>query len=319
MTQPTHDEPTKLSQEILDALDGVSGRHAGYRPVHAKGAMFTGTFTPAAEAAALTRAPHAARASTPVTVRFSDAAGVPTVPDNDPEGGNPRGLAVRFHLGEHEHTDIVTNTHNGFPVRTGEEFAELLRAIAAAKAGDPSAIGAFLGSHPAAAKYVGEPQPTPKSFATDTYFGVTAFLFTNAAGETAYGRFRILPEGGDAYMTDEEVAAMSPNFLFDELAERVASGPARFDVVVQIAEPGDTVDDATSIWPEERRFVKFGTIALTGAVPADEAEARRLIFDPVPRVDGVDPSGDPLTEARSGVYLLSGRRRRADDAQTASA
>jgi catalase len=38
---------------------------------------------------------------------------------------------------------------------------------------------------------------------------------------------------------------------------------------------------------------------------------RKMIFDPVPRVDGIDPAGDPLTEVRSEIYLLSGRRRRA--------
>jgi hypothetical protein len=29
------------------------------------------------------------------------------------------------------------------------------------------------------------------------------------------------------------------------------------------------------------------------------------------RVEGIDSSGDPLTEVRSDIYLLSGRRRRA--------
>jgi catalase len=40
-------------------------------------------------------------------------------------------------------------------------------------------------------------------------------------------------------------------------------------------------------------------------------ERRKIIFDPVPRVDGIDPSGDPLTQVRADLYLLSGRRRRA--------
>ena len=40
-------------------------------------------------------------------------------------------------------------------------------------------------------------------------------------------------------------------------------------------------------------------------------ERRKIIFDPVPRVDGIDPAGDPLTEVRSEISLLSGRRRRA--------
>src|SRR5258708_28918451 len=150
MPVPAHDEPTNLSHELVAAIDGVFGVHPGHRPVHAKGVMFSGVFAPSADAASLTRAPHARQSSTPVTVRFSDATGIPAIPDNDPNA-SPRGIAIRFHLGEHVHTDIVAHSHNGFPVRTGEEFAELLRAIGAAKSAtpDPAALQAFLGSHPA--------------------------------------------------------------------------------------------------------------------------------------------------------------------------
>jgi hypothetical protein len=123
-----------LAQQLLDALDALSGLHPGFRPAHAKGLMCAGLFTPSPEAAHLTRAPHASRPSTPVTVRYSNSTGVPTIPDNDPARSGPRGIAVRFHLAEHAHTDIVGHSTNGFPVRTGEEFVEFLRAAAAAGA-----------------------------------------------------------------------------------------------------------------------------------------------------------------------------------------
>ena len=58
-----------LAQQLLDAFDALSGVHPGFRPAHAKGLMCSGTFTPSPEAAKLTRAPHASRPSTPVTVR----------------------------------------------------------------------------------------------------------------------------------------------------------------------------------------------------------------------------------------------------------
>jgi hypothetical protein len=113
-----------LAEQLLDALDELSGLHPGHRPAHAKGLMCSGTFTPSPEAQKLTRAPHASQPSTPVTVRYSDSTGVPTIPDNDPQRSGPRGIAVRFHLAEHIHTDIVAHSTNGFPVRTGEEFLE---------------------------------------------------------------------------------------------------------------------------------------------------------------------------------------------------
>src|SRR5262245_2665645 len=142
-----------LSEQLLDALDTLSGLHPGFRPAHAKGLMCSGTFTPSPESAKLTRAPHAKRPSTPVTVRYSNSAGVPTIPDNDPQRSGPRGIAVRFHLADHVHTDIVGHSTNGFPVRTGEEFLEFLRAAAAFGAGKPEALQGFLAKHPSAKRF----------------------------------------------------------------------------------------------------------------------------------------------------------------------
>ncbi len=98
-----------LANELLEAVDELSGLHSGFRPAHAKGLMYSGVFTPAPEVRRLTRAPHANRPSTPVTVRYSDGTGTPTIPDNSPAAG-PRGLAIRFHLDEHVHTEGLPRT-----------------------------------------------------------------------------------------------------------------------------------------------------------------------------------------------------------------
>jgi catalase len=272
--------------------------------------MCTGTFTPSPDAASLTRAPHATRPSTPVTVRYSNSTGVPTIPDNDPARSGPRGIAVRFHLADHVHTDIVAHSLNGFPVRTGEEFVEFLRAAAEAAAGRPEAMGAFLAGHPNAKRFVETPRPIPTSFAREAFFAITSFKFTNAAGVSRHGRFRVRPEKGTEYLTNDMAAVKSPNFLVDEIGPRLANEPVRLGVLVQLAEAGDDVTDASVTWPDVRPEVLFGTITLTARVDDQEPERRKIIFDPVPRVEGIESSGDLLTEVRSDVYLMSGRRRR---------
>jgi catalase len=308
---PTLDDP--LITNLLESLERVAGSHPGFRPVHAKGIMCSGRFTPAPEAITLTRAPHAARDSTPVLVRFSDAAGVPTVADNAPNGASPRGIAIRFSLGPHVHTDVIGHSHDGFPTRTAEEFLELNHAVAASRPGasKPTPIESFLVSHPKALQFVQAPKPIPTSFAREAFFAVTAFRFTNREGVTRYGRFRIRPEAGTDYLTEADAAKQSPNFLMDELTARLAGGPVTFHVRVQVASGDDETADATVRWPESRPEIAFGTIVLTDRVNADDPEFRRVIFDPVPRVDGIDPSDDPLIPVRSTLYLLSGRRRRA--------
>ncbi len=301
-----------LPQQVLDALDALSGLHPGSRPVHAKGLMCAGTFTPAPEAVQLTRAPHASRPSTPVTVRYSNASGVPASLDNDPQSG-PRGIAVRFHLADHVHTDIIAHSFDGFPVRNGAEFLEFVRAAAAFGAGKPEALGAFLAAHPHAKRFVETPKPVPTSVAREAFFAVTSFKFTNAHGVSRHGRFRIRPMAGTEYLSTEEAAAKSGNFLFEEIAARLASGPFGLGVFVQMAEPGDDVTDASVTWPASREEIPFGTVTVTARLDEQVPERRKVIFDPVPRVDGIESSGDPLTEIRSDLYLLSGRRRRRAD------
>ena len=271
------------------------------------------TFRPSPDAAKLTRAPHAARPSTPVTVRFSLSAGIPCAADNDPMGASPQGVAVRFHLAEHVHTDIIAHSHNGFPVRTGEEFLEFVQAAAASGPGGPTPppIVAFLATHPAAKAFVEAPKPIPTSFAGQAYFAITAFRFTDSAGQSRFGRFRLRPEAGTELLTPEQAARKTADFLAAELSERLAKGPVGFRVLVQLAEAGDDVTDSTVPWPETRREVEFGAIAITDRVDELAPQRRKIIFDPLPRVDGIDSAGDPLTEVRSDLYLLSGRRRRA--------
>ncbi len=312
MPLPQDELIVALANNLLQQLDLIFGVHPGYRAAHAKGALLTGSFTPSPGAERLTRAPHITRASTPVTVRFSNSTGLPQIPDSVPDA-NPRGLAIRFNLAEHVHTDIVSHSTNGFPTRDGYEFLEFLKAAAASgpDAPSPKPIELFMGSHPAALRFVQAPKPFPTSLAREAFFAVTAYAFTNAAGETKFGRYRILPEQGTEFFADADVAALAPNYHFDELRGRVARGPIRFKVVVQVAAPGDATDDATVEWPESRERVELGTIELTEAVKDDAAEQKQIIFDPIPRVDGIEPSADPLLELRAAIYLLSGRRRRA--------
>lgn len=303
-----------ISKDLLEVLDKLSGGiHPGYRPVHAHGVMYSGTFTPAPEAAKLTRAPHATRASTPVTMRFSLSAGIPTVAENDPNSSSPQGVAVRFHLGEHVHTDIVGHSFNGFPTRNAEEFLEFLRAVAASGTGAPTPppVVAFLASHPKTKAFVETPKPIPSSFARQPYFAVTAFKFTNAAGESRFGRFRLVPEAGADFLTADQAAKKPADFLAAEMSERLSRGPVKFRILVQLADKGDDVTDPATPWPESRPTAEFGTLTLTQRVDELAPDNVKIIFDPVPRVDGIDPSGDPLTEVRADIYLLSGRRRRA--------
>jgi catalase len=311
MKPATPDPLAAVAADILQAFDAVNGPQPGFRPAHAKGILLSGTFTPAPAAAELSRAPHLHRASTSVSVRFSDFAGIPGIPDNDPNA-SPRGCAIRFHLAEHVHTDIIAHSVDGFPAHTAEEFNQFLRAIAASGPGaaKPSPIEQFLGSHPAALEFVQTPKPLPVSFATESYFSATAYKFVNQSGQERYGRYRIRPQASGEYLDEQAVGKQPPNYLFDEIRTRLSRHP-KMRIAIQVAGKGDVVNDSTIHWPKDRPEIDLGTIELESVQPNNDAEQQHIIFDPIPRVEGIEPSDDPLLDVRASVYLMSGRRRRA--------
>src|SRR5271154_486813 len=222
MPLPTDEKILALSNDIIQTFDSIFGLHPGFRPAHAKGILLSGTFTPTAEAASLSRAAHLNNPSTPVSVRFSNSTGIPVIPDNDPNA-DPRGFAIRFHLAEHVHTDIVAHSANAFPARTGQDFLEFLTAIIATDLTHipGSALEKYLGTHPAALAFVQLPKPPASSFARESYFGLTAMRFINKDGASRYGRYRILPEAGNDHLDAAAAAAKGPNYLFEEIETRI--------------------------------------------------------------------------------------------------
>jgi catalase len=248
-------------------------------------------------------------------VRFSNSTGVPNIPDTD-DNSKPHGFALRFNLGLKDgkrwHTDVIGHSTPHFPVRTGEEFAEFLKAIGGSGPDVPSPkpVEKFLGTHPAALAFVQAPKPFPKSYATEAYFALSAFQFIAADGSTKWIRYRLVPTLGKEALDDEAVKTKGPDYLQEEIVERVKSGPISFKLIAQIGADGDPTDDITQQWPEDRELVDLGHIELDKKVEDDAEEQRYTIFDPIPRVEGIEPSKDPLLEFRAALYIISGRKRR---------
>lgn len=309
---PASDKP--VTEQLVDTMTKLAGGpHAGYRANHAKGIVVSGSFTPAASAATLSKAPHLQVVTSPVTVRFSDATGVPDIPDNN-GNANPRGMAIRFLLADGSSTDIVAISVNGFPAATPEEFLGLLNAVAASgpDAPKPSPAEEFLSTHPAAKKFVTTPKPAPVSFATQNFYGVNAFNFTNAKGENHYGRYRIMPLSGEQTLSDAQAAKASPNYLMEELPARLQKTPAKFRISVQLAEAGDVINDPTAIWPEDRKQIELGVLTLTAALPDSAEQEKSLLFNPLSLPDGIAASDDPILLARPAAYAISYGRRLAN-------
>ncbi|WP_423794588.1 catalase family peroxidase [Methylobacterium durans] len=297
------------AEQTVDAMNTLFGKHAGIRANHAKGVVAEGSFTPSPEGAKLSKASLFAGAPVPVTVRFSDATGVPTIPDGSVQA-NPHGLALKFKLADGAEMDVVVNALKFFPVATGEEFRDLL--IAASKSGPdaphPTPLEQFGKSHPAAAA-AGGTAKTPTSFARQTYNGVNAFVFVDTNGKRQPFRYRIVPAQGEELLGEAEAKTKAPNYLVDEIGPRLAREPATFRVLAQLAQAGDPTNDATKPWPDDRRTVDLGTLTITKTVPDSATAEKALLFMPNALTDGIEVSDDPLIDARVQAYAVSFGRR----------
>ena len=303
--------PESVIRQIVDAMRKLAGPHPGHRPVHAKGLVCSGTFRASAEASRVTRAPHFAGQSIPTTIRFANSNGNPEVHDGAP---NVRSMAVKFHLSDGKNADILANSIEGFVARTPEELLEFLRAQLPDEASgrpDPDAFPRFLAGHPAARGFVERlmKKPVPASYAQVTYHAEHAFRFTAADGTSRFGRYRLVPQAGEAFLSPDDAGKRSPSFLREELEGRLRTGPAAFRLLLQVAEAGDPTDDVTALWPEGRPVVELGRLEVTGISSTSAADERRLIFDPSNRTDGIDLSADPILLARSAAYAISYDRR----------
>lgn len=300
-----------LIRQIVDTLQTLAGPHPGFRPVHAKGIVCSGTFRPSAEAAGISRAPHFAGASVPATIRFANSSGNPEVPDGAP---GVRSMAVKFLLPGGKSADILANSVEGFVARNPEEFLEFLRSqLPDPKTGkpDPEALPRFLAGHAAAQAFVGRlmKKPIPASYAQAVYHAEHAFRFTAKDGQSRFGRYRFIPQAGEAQIAPEEAGKRAPDFLRQELESRLRGGAVTFRLMLQLAAAGDPTDDVTALWPEDRPLVELGRLEIAGVSPRSAADERKLIFDPTNRTDGIDLSADPILLARSAAYAISYERR----------
>ena len=241
-------ESKSVPERIVDALYKLAGSHPGARPVHAKGLVCRGTFRASAEAHRLSRAELFRGQPVPATIRFANANGDPNVHDGQP---NVRSMAVKIEIAGGKPADILANTVEGFIARTPEEFLAFLEAqLPDPATGKPSpdAVPRFLESHPASKAFIGRlmARPIPASYGLATYHAGNALRFTAADGSSRFGRYHWVPEAGESFLSPEVGAQRGPNFLREELAERLARGPVAFRLTLQLAAAGDPTDDPTA-------------------------------------------------------------------------
>jgi catalase len=287
--------PRRLTPDkFVAAFAPPTGPSLGHRRNHAKGICFTGVFEANGAGAELSRAQVFARGQYPVLGRFN--LGTPDA--------NAADATVRVRgLGISIWRSAMINPPF-FPVATPQAFYPLLRASGSK---DPNALPAFAAAHPEFAKF-GEwakNAPWTGSYAEERFNGINSFVFIDASGVERVVRWSLVPAAQPVPVAPDELANRGPDFLEQEIAQRVADAPQRWTMVVIVANAGDRTADPSKPWPADRRTIEVGTLIAQHVQAERDGPCRDINFDPTVLPSGMRTSDDPFPAARSAAYAKS--------------
>lgn len=303
-----------IAEAVVDALEGAYGVHRGQRRNHTKGVGALGSFVGLPDGQVYSRSLLFSGQRIQVVARFSVAGGDPDASDAE---RSPRGMALEFRLPDgslHHMTMIHTPMFfAAVPSTFLDKFVALTPDPATGKP-DPNKFRKFEADHPdnaGQAKFL-EVNSPPPSYANCAFYGIHTFKFIDRQNKITLVRFRFVPQDGEKQLTDAELKTMPRDFLEQALIDRVRRGPALWDMLVTIGEPGDPEDDPTLLWPKDRKELKVGTLTISSAMPQKDAASYKINYDPVVMADGIAATNDPVLLFRSPSYALSFTRRLQD-------
>jgi catalase len=301
--------PQRLTPDkMVDAFTPPTGAPLGHRKNHAKGICFTGIFESNGAGSALSRAQVFTRGQYPALGRFNLATANPDAPDATVR---VRGLGLRISTPEGQEWRTAMIDAPFFPVSTPQIFYELLLASASK---DPNAMKTFAGAHPEIAAFGAWANSAPwtGSYAEERFNSLNSFIFVDNSGATHAVRWSLLPAAQPVSVSPDDLAKRGPDFLEQEITERVRGGPQRWTMTVTVANPGDPTADPSKAWPEDRRTVEVGTLTVQQIEAERDGPCRDINFDPAVLPTGIQTSDDPFPAARSSAYAKSYDRRTAE-------
>lgn len=311
-------EPAQVNPVVfVDQFESSFGKYEGFRRSGAKGICATGVFTGTEQARALSTASAFSGNSVPVVIRFSVGGANPNAADNNK---SQRNMALQFNLPDGELWQMGNISSPVFGASTPQQFFQRVVSLQpdpVTKKRDPAKVKAFSDGNPDVllqGKYLAS-QPVPASFGALNYWGVHAFSFTNADGDKQYGKWIFEPVSGVEGLSDEEAEAKGPNFLNDDLRQRVENGQVAFNFNLELAQDGDVLNNATVPLPDGREKVNLGQLTLTSVSEDASGECLTITYIPTVLPKGVEASDDPLLTARAAPYAVGLSRRLGEGAK----
>jgi catalase len=289
--------PTKLATALLPP----QGPAFGHRRNHAKGICFTGTFDANGEGSELSKATVFERGQYPVVGRFNIAGPDPRTPDSMAQ---VRGLGIRITTPDGQEWRSAMIDAPVFAAPTPQAFFEFLTASSSR---DPNAFKEYSSAHPEILTFIEwvKGHSRTESWTENRFNSLDSFVFIDKSGAKNVVRWSFIPSAGPVTISSEELAKRDPDFLEEDIIQRVGTAPQRWNLVITVANPGDPTSDPTRAWPADRRTENVGTLTVRQIELEVDGPCRDINFDPSVLPAGMTTSDDPFPAARSAAYRVS--------------
>lgn len=301
--------PHRLTpQKMVAALAPPAGPALGHRRNHIIGICYTGTFAANGAGSALSTARVFAAGQYPVVGRFNLPGGDPHMPDALAQA---RGFSFRMTTPEGDDWRSAMLDAPFFAASTPQNFYQFISAAGSKNHND---VKAYLGAHPETLAFIGwaKGHPRTESWSEDRFNSLNSFVFTDRSGTKRAVRWSFVPSVQPVVLTPDQLKARAPEFLQQDIVQRVAAAPQHWDLVLTVANPGDPTSDPTKAWPAERRTINAGTLTVSQVEDEASGPCRDINYDPSVLPAGITTSDDGFPAARSAAYRVSYDRRIAE-------
>ena len=302
--------PDRLTpKKLVASLAPPGGPALGHRRNHAKGICFTGTFEANGSGSEFSKAQVFIPGQYPVVGRFNLATPNPNAAD---AMVRVRGIGIRITPPNGQEWRSAMIDAPIFPVSTVQGFYDLQTASGSK---NPDAMKKFIASHPEFTTFLGWAKSAPwtGSYAEERYNSLNSFVFIDNSAAKHTVRWSLVPAAQPISISPDELAKRGPDFLDQEITQRVASSPQRWSVAVTVSNPGDPTADPNKAWPADRRTINVGTLTVQQIEPEADGPCRDINYDPTVLPAGITTSDDPFPSARSAAYSRSYNSRTAEE------
>ena len=289
--------------DSIDVFEKLFGVTEGKRRNHTKGFCFNATLTPYDSDIHNYSNSELFTGTSEVVGRLSHKGGKSAPSDAN---AGLYGMSLAITTAYNSKNMMSLNTEDFFPVATPEAFIELLRAKKKGK----EAVKAFKENNPELQRYVAHMAKKPKvlkPYEGHTFNSVSSFYLADDKNNKTAVKWSFVPAAEQSLNLEP-----SQDFFYQNMQRNLDKGEIIWDMIITIANDGDIVNNPSVQWTGEHKKITAAKLKVSSINTEAAGQCDDINYDPTVLSAGIEPSDDPLFQARRDIYAITFAKRLAE-------